>query len=245
MNEQLFYDLKRHSGLAPSMATQLARELGRRIVSGSDAPGSLIEDELALAERYQVSRSVVRDAVKILVGKGLLEVRRGIGTRVRARNLWGLLDDDVLAWHLAAPQDANFLRQLMDVRRVFEPKAALWAAERASDDDIAGIRQAIEAMALEVNSVEQFIVADASFHRAVLLAANNEFLAAMEGVIYSALLVSIRLTNNDPRDNTESIAIHRKVCEAIEKRNGKKAERLMLSLLESANNRLNKKVEGL
>ena len=67
----------------------------------------------------------------------------------------------------------------------------------------------------------------------------------MEGVIYSALLVSIRLTNNDPRDNTESIAIHRKVCRAIEKRNGKKAERLMLSLLEGANNRLHKKVKGL
>ena len=89
MNEMLYYDLKETSGLSPSLATQIARELGRRVVAGGYGVGELLEDEAALATRFQVSRSVIRDAVKILVGKGLLEVRRGIGTRVRERHRWG------------------------------------------------------------------------------------------------------------------------------------------------------------
>ena len=99
MNELIYYDLKQISGLTGSLASQVSRELGRRIVAGIYIENDLIEDEITLSKRYQVSRSVVRDAVKILVGKGLLEVRRGIGTRVKPRIEWVLLDNDVLAWH--------------------------------------------------------------------------------------------------------------------------------------------------
>ena len=87
----------------PSLSSHVASEIGRRIVIGQYLPGALVDDEGALAKRYQVSRIVVREAVKILVGKGLLDVRRGIGTRVKPRTECGLLDDDVLAWHLSAP----------------------------------------------------------------------------------------------------------------------------------------------
>ncbi|WP_282609382.1 FadR/GntR family transcriptional regulator [Pelagibius sp. Alg239-R121] len=238
MSEMIYYDLKQVAGLAPSLATHMARELGRRIVAGGYEPGRLVEDEAALAERYQVSRSVVRDAVKILVGKGLLEVRRGIGTRVRPRDSWGLLDNDVLAWYQSAPPSGEILRQLMDVRRVFEPKAALWAAERATPDDLAMIETAIERMEDEKGSVEDFVVADALFHRSILRAAQNEFLSAMEGIIFSALLSSIRLTNKDPRENQDSIPFHREVYEAIAAGDGERAERVMERLLGDAGNRL-------
>lgn len=103
MSELTYYDLRRSNAMSPSLPVQVAKELGRRIVAGTYTPGSLIDDENRLAERFQVSRVVVRDAVKILVGKGLLDVRRGIGTRVKTRDNWALLDDDVLAWHLSAP----------------------------------------------------------------------------------------------------------------------------------------------
>ena len=142
MNEHLFYDLKDKPALTRSLATQIVQELGRRIVSGAYGQGNLLEDEGRLAARYQVSRSVNRDAVKILVGKGLLEVRRGIGTRVRSRSAWALLDDDVLAWHQSAPADRAFLRQLMDLRLVIEPKAARWAAERGTAEGHALIAEA-------------------------------------------------------------------------------------------------------
>ncbi|MGI9504117.1 MAG: FadR/GntR family transcriptional regulator [Geminicoccaceae bacterium] len=238
MNEMLYYDLKEASGLTPSLASQTAREIGRRVVAGNYEVGRLLEDENALAARYQVSRSVVRDAVKILVGKGLLEVRRGIGTRVRERHRWGLLDDDVLAWHQSAPPSADFLRQLMDLRLVIEPKAARWAAERGTDDGHALIAEAQARMEQEKGAIEDFVVADALFHRAILRAANNELLLSMEGVIYAALMSSIRLTNADPRENEKSIPFHRAVTDQILKRNGDKAERRREKLLADANRRL-------
>jgi len=238
MNEMLYYDLKEVSGLSPSLATQIAREIGRRIVAGSYQVGDLLEDESALATRYQVSRSVIRDAVKILVGKGLLEVRRGVGTRVRERLRWGLLDDDVLAWHQSAPPSAEFLKQLMDLRLVIEPKAARWAAERGTDEGHALIAAAQDRMEQEKGSIEEFVIADALFHRSVLRASNNELLLSMEGVIYSALLSSIRLTNSDPRENERSIPFHRAVTDQILKRHGAKAESQMEKLLADANRRL-------
>ena len=104
MNELLYYDLKNVSGLTPGLATQVCREIGRRIVAGLFPEGQFIDDEIKLCKRYNVSKSVVREAVKILVAKGLLEVRRGNGTRVRQRASWNLLDDDVLAWHQGVEQ---------------------------------------------------------------------------------------------------------------------------------------------
>lgn len=244
MNEMLFYDLKESPGLTPSLSSQIAREIGRRIVAGTYPAGNLIEDEGALADRFQVSRSVVRDAVKILVGKGLLEVRRGIGTRVRARSSWGLLDDDVLAWHQSAPPSPDFLRQLMDFRLAIEPKAARWAAERGSAEGHALILAAQERMEAEKGSIEDFVVADAMFHRAILRAASNEFLVAVEGVIFSALMGSIRLTNSDPRDNETSIPFHRAVTDAILAGDGEAAERRMARLLADAQQRQGGRTHG-
>ena len=238
MNEHLFYDLKDKPALTRSLATQIVQELGRRIVAGAYGQGDLLEDEGALAARYQVSRSVIRDAVKILVGKGLLEVRRGIGTRVRSRSAWALLDDDVLAWHQSAPVSHAFLQQLTDLRLVIEPKAARWAAERGTAEGHALIAEAQARMEQEKGSIDDFIVADALFHRAVLRAADNEFLLAMESAVFSALLISIRLTNRDPRENEESIPFHRAVADAILARDAAEAEARMERLLADARLRL-------
>ena len=238
MNEHLFYDLKEKPALTRSLATQIVQELGRRIVAGAHGQGDLLEDEGTLAARYQVSRSVIRDAVKILVGKGLLEVRRGIGTRVRSRSAWALLDDDVLAWHQSAPVSHAFLQQLTDLRLVIEPKAARWAAERGTAEGHALIAEAQARMEQEKGSIDDFIVADALFHRAVLRAADNEFLLAMESAVFSALLISIRLTNRDPRENEESIPFHRAVADAILARDAAEAEARMERLLADARLRL-------
>ena len=245
MNEMVFYDLKESSGLTHSMADQVAREIGRRIVASAYQSGQLIEDENSLCERYQVSRSVVRDAVKMLVGKGLLEVRRGIGTRVRNRQSWSLLDDDVLAWHLSAPPRPEFLRQLIDIRVVIEPEAARWASMHGEDGEIAEIMKAQERMEQEKGSLEDFVVSDALFHRAVLRASGNEILRAMEGVIFSALLTSIRLTNSDARKNVESLPFHRNVAEAIVARDPEAAATNMKILLVDTQKRLNERLKAI
>ena len=238
MNEFLFYDLKEKPALTRSLSTQIVQELGRRIVAGAYGQGKLLEDEGTLATRYQVSRSVIRDAVKILVGKGLLEVRRGIGTRVRPRSAWGLLDDDVLAWHQSAPASHAFLQQLTELRLVIEPKAARWAAERGTAEGHALVAEAQTRMEQEKGSIDDFIVADALFHRAVLRASDNEFLLAMESAVFSALLISIRLTNRDPRENEESIPFHSAVADAILARDAAEAEARMERLLDDARHRL-------
>ena len=238
MNEFLFYDLKDKPALTRSLSTQIVQELGRRIAAGTYGQGDLLEDEGTLAARYGVHRTVIRDAVKILVGKGLLEVRRGIGTRVRPRSSWGLLDDDVLAWHQSAPVDRGFLQQLTDLRLVIEPKAARWAAERGTAEGHELIAKAQARMEEEKGSINDFVVADALFHRAVLRAAGNEFLLAMESAVFSALLISIRLTNRDPRENEESIPFHRAVTDAILARNAAEAEARMERLLADARLRL-------
>ncbi|SFC75970.1 transcriptional regulator, GntR family [Microbulbifer thermotolerans] len=238
MSELVYYDLKRSASMSPSLSVQVARELGRRIVAGAIETGTLLDEENALAERFKVSRVVIRDAVKILVSKGMLDVRRGIGTRVRPRTDWILLDDDVLAWHLSAPPNHEFLKQLLEIRIAFEPKAARWAAERGTEEDIATIRAACDQMEASVGSSEGFVVADALFHKAILSAAHNDILTAIEGVIYSALLVSIKITNQTRESNLQSVPFHREVLEAIAARDGDLAEQLTSKLLEDAAERL-------
>ncbi len=245
MNELLYYDLKDGTGVAPGLATQVSRELGRRIVGGHYREHDLIEDETRLTERFRVSKSVVREAVKLLVGKGLLEVRRGSGTRVRTRANWALLDDDVLAWHLSVAPKPDFLRQLMDIRRMMEPKAAAWAAQYGTKEQHAEIEAAQQKMEAGSQSIEEFVIADAMFHRAVLRAANNEILCSMEGVIFSALLSSIGLTNSDPRDNAGSIPFHRAVTNAICARDANLAEEKMTEHLTDTGERLENAISGL
>lgn len=244
MNEILYYNLKDAPTLAPSLVTQLCREMGRRIVGGYYDEGALIEDEGTLSTRFSVSKSVVREAVKLLVGKGLLEVRRGIGTRVRSRSHWALLDDDVLAWHLAAEPKPATLRQLMDMRRIIEPKAAALAARCGTDEQLAAIKAAQDKMDQEQRSSEHFAVADALFHQAILRATNNEFLLALEGVIFSALLGSIRLTNADPEQNRKSLPFHRDLLAAILARDAGAAEQAMERHLIDTSERLSALVPG-
>lgn len=238
MSELTYYDLRKTNSMSPSLPVQVAKELGRRIVAGTFAPDTLIDDENKLSERYQVSRVVIRDAVKILVGKGLLDVRRGIGTRVKPRSQWALLDDDVLAWHLSAPLNPEFLTQLMEFRLAFEPQAAGFAAERATSDDIMKIQSALDDMARLTDDVDQFVVADANFHSAILRASHNEMFISMECVIFSALLVSIRVTNQSSEENKASIPFHKEVFDAIRAKDSEKARKLTDSLLSDASQRL-------
>ncbi|MEM6460726.1 MAG: FadR/GntR family transcriptional regulator [Pseudomonadota bacterium] len=244
MTELLYYDLKDASGVVPGLATQVCRELGRRIVAGHFSEGMLIDDENRLCERYGVSKSVVREAVKLLVGKGLLDVRRGSGTRVRRRASWNLLDDDVLAWHQGIEPKPEFLRQLMDVRQMVEPNAAGWAAGTATVDQIERIRKAQSDME-RAASIQDFVVADALFHRSILRASNNELLTAMEGVIFSALLSSIKITNDDPLDNRErSLPLHREILKAIEAHDSEKATSAMRRHMADTYERLSNVLPG-
>ncbi len=239
MGGTTFNELKTVSAPVPSLGTDVAHQIGRSIVTGRYRPGSLIEDESSLASRFGVSRTVVRDAVKVLVGKGLLEVRRGIGTRVKLREQWALLDADVLAWRLSTPADSAMLLQLAEVRQLYEPQAAAWAAQRATQSEVADILDAVDDMSAKVADTEMFLAADARFHRSVLRAAHNELLFALSGMIYSSLFSKVRMKVPDPDTNRKIVPFHREVYNAINRRDDIDAKLRMTLLIEDASRRMN------
>ena len=245
MNEMFYYDLKGSTAVSLGLASQESREIDHRIVGGNYKEDSLIEDDGKTSQRFGVSKSVIREGIKVLVAKGILEVNRGSGTRVRRRASWALLDNDVLAWHLSVEPKPAFLLQLMDMRRMIETKAAAWAAMHGTDAKIKAIEAAQMRMKKGENSIEEFVLADAMFHRAILRAANNEILLSVKGVIFSALLISIRLTNADPRENARSVPFHRSVLSAIKAKDYALAEKEMTAHLIDTSARLECAISGL
>ena len=238
VHEAIFYDLKKNLNLMRSLSSQVAREIGRKIVSGKYHEGTLIEDENYLSEKFKVSRAVVRDAAKILVGKGLITIRRGIGTTVMPRSNWSLLDDDVIAWHLSSPLTEKQVYNLLELRMTIEPAAAWWAAERADSNDINQLEKYYKQMKNSTSSVDDYIKADALFHSSILDSSHNEYLIAFENLIFSSLLMSIRLTNIDFNLNKKSLPLHKKIIENIKNKNPKKAKEQMITHLKDTEKRL-------
>src|SRR4029078_2556995 len=123
----------------------VVHEIGVRILEGELKPGDTLPDNGSLAEP-EVSRTVVGEAIKVLAAKGLVESRPKVGTRVRPRRDWNLLDPDVLAWQVEAGADASFPAQALELRRMIEPAAARLAADRADESQIAALYAAYEEM---------------------------------------------------------------------------------------------------
>ena len=121
--------------------------IGRRIVRGELAPGDILPEQGELSRMLGVSRTVIREATKVLAAKGLVESRSKRGTVVLPRSDWRLLDPDVLAWLSEAGLDPEFLRSMFEVRKIIEPAAVRLAAERATPEELAAIQSTFEAMA--------------------------------------------------------------------------------------------------
>jgi DNA-binding FadR family transcriptional regulator len=163
-----------------------AEEIGTRILRGDFAPGALLPNEAEWCKRLHMSRSAVREAIKMLKAKGLLNSRPKVGTRVEPRERWNLLDRDVLAWYLTTPDRDRFLKSVQEMRRIFEPEAAALAAVHRDAGQMAAISEACRDMGT-ATSVESRIEADVRFHLGILSAAGNEFLVPFGFLIESAL----------------------------------------------------------
>jgi DNA-binding FadR family transcriptional regulator len=188
------------------------RELGLRIVGGSLRPGCALPNEEDLGAELGVSRTVVREAVKALLAKGLVEVRPRTGTRVRPRRAWHLLDPDVMAWQFETVEGtAQDLHELRDVRATIEPSAARLAAERRTDDELAQIDAHCRRMEAAVAEPAALAVAEADFHAAVVDAAHNALLSYVNAVTRVALEAT-----DVPSDATPTaMALRRGVADAI------------------------------
>jgi len=169
-----------------SVHASLANEIGTRIVRGDYPPGSILPNEARWSQTFDVSRSAVREAIKMLMAKGLLVSRPKIGSRVEPRERWNLLDRDVLTWYATSPNREAFLRTVQEFRYIIEPEATAMAALRHTDQQMAEISAACRAMG-EATSLPARTQADTQFHLAILRATGNELLVPLGALIESAL----------------------------------------------------------
>ena len=214
---------------------RIANTLGERIVSGRHPPGRALPTEIELCASLSVSRSALREAFKLLGAKRLIVSRQKVGTLVRPRADWNMLDPEVLAWHLRAAPTDGFVTGLFEVRKIIEPSAAALAAERRSPDALARIESALADMYRFQGGAGDLTSADLRFHQAILDATGNYFLASFGAVIESSLLASFQLSWDGLHHTPEySLRQHQGVAEAIREQRPADAYAIMTQLLRSA-----------
>jgi GntR family transcriptional regulator, galactonate operon transcriptional repressor len=214
---------------------QVAGALGKDICSGLIKPGQLLPPEADLCERFGFSRIVIREAIKFLAAKGLLEVTRRVGTLVLEPTRWNLFDPDIIVWRAdAAVFDPILSRDLMEMRRIIEPAAVRLAALRASDEDRRHLRSAYMAMARAVAGKGDYVKADLAFHTTILSACGNQFVRQMQDAMGALLRVSFEVITTKPGGPAHSLPLHEAVCEAIERGDAEAAERATLLLIDGA-----------
>ena len=200
-----------------SMHAQIVQELGVHIVSGRFKPEEKLPPEATLCEEYKVSRPVLREATRVLTAKGLVFSKPRVGTVVRPRAEWHLLDPDVLFWLMRSTPHSEFFNTLAGVRRILEPEIAALAATTATDADIAVIEDAYQRMAA-AQTREEMLQPDLDFHRAIADATHNDLLAYMCNMLSLPLRESINLTNMRPNIQELSLPRHQAILTAIKNR---------------------------
>jgi DNA-binding FadR family transcriptional regulator len=211
----------------------VAEAIGSRIVRGSYLPGSVLPNEARWASDFDVSRSVVREAIKILMAKGLLTSRPKVGSRVEPKDHWNLLDRDVLTWWTASPDSEKVLRSLQQFRRIIEPEAAALAAELRTDDQMRAISAACHDMA-RAQALHERTLADMRFHLCILKASGNELLVPLGGLIDSALQNLFALITRTAGDLHYAQSLHNRIEKAIAERKPKAARLAVKHLLDNS-----------
>lgn len=212
----------------------IARDLGTAILTGRHQPGDLFEGEIEASDRLGVSRTAYREAVRILVAKGMLESRPKAGTRVLPRNRWNVLDPEMLAWMFAGEPDAHFIRDLFELRGVIEPAAAEFAARRRTDDQLAVMDAALAEMARYGLSAPEGRAADQRFHNMILAATHNDALEALASSVGAAVGWTTTFKHRKKLMPRDPLPDHRAVFQAIAARDTAAARTSMAELLRLA-----------
>ncbi|MFM0325773.1 FadR/GntR family transcriptional regulator [Caballeronia glebae] len=214
---------------------QVLNQMGEQICSGKFAPGEILPAEPILAEQMQVSRITIRETMKSLSAKGMLEVRRRYGTIVLPRSQWQLFDPDVITWRArAGTLDPGLIEDLMELRLIIEPNAAKLAAKRATDDDRKAVRRAYKAMERAVAGHGEYVPADLAFHGAILTACHNQFVQQMQNALSAILRTSFELSSEIAGGPARSLPMHEALCIAIEQGDPETAEQAVLTLIRRA-----------
>ncbi|MCO6184684.1 FadR/GntR family transcriptional regulator [Rhizobium sp. L1K21] len=220
-----------------SANSSVVNMIGQAIVGGVYEPGSLLPGEVEMRERYSVSRTALREAYSKLTAKGLLTARPKVGTSVRSRMQWNMLDPEVLSWHLQTLPARDIAVDLYALRRMIEPGAAELAAKLHTSEDMQRIDDAHKDMSLNASNEHDLVEADFRFHMAILSATKNPFINAFSALIHAAMISSFEISWRGAEVIKEQrLNQHGAVADAIRSRDSALAKQRMQELLDDSIN---------
>jgi DNA-binding FadR family transcriptional regulator len=208
--------------------------LGEAIIGGRYPAGSSIPPEPLLCDEFGVSRTVIREAVKSLVAKGLLVTGPKVGTRVLPEDNWNWFDPDVVLWKSKMGLTREFLRDLQELRRAVEPVGVRLAAQRATAADIAEIELAYAGMKAAIELGGDYVSHDLAFHQGLLRACHNRMVVQMSKALGALLRTSFEISTTRPDGPSSSLPLHRAVLDAVIARDARAAEKASLVLIDGA-----------
>ncbi|TYC06648.1 FadR family transcriptional regulator [Micromonospora sp. WP24] len=214
---------------------RVLEHLGTAICGGELTPGAVLNiDELV--DRYAVSRSVIREVLRVLASMGFIETRRRVGVLIRPATSWNVFDPQVIRWRLASAGRMAQLRSITELRTAVEPHAALLAAVRADHDeasDLVGLAAKMWA-AGKAGDEERFLSLDIEFHRRVLRASGNEMFLRLQDLIAEVLTGRHKHHLMPHHPHEQALQLHAEVAQAIQRHDGERARRAMVELMEQA-----------
>jgi DNA-binding FadR family transcriptional regulator len=214
---------------------RVTREIALGVMRGAIGRAeSALSTEGDLCRHFNVSRTILREAVKVLAAKGLIEVRPKTGIRARPRNEWNLVDPDLLGWLCEAGVDDLFVRDLCEVRAIVEPAAAELAAARASAEEVAEILHWYRLIEANTDNEEARLEADRNFHSTIFTACHNVFLTQMNTTVGVALRATQQIGIHLPQVMEESVLAHKKVADAIARRDSAGSRAAMQRLVQQS-----------
>jgi DNA-binding FadR family transcriptional regulator len=220
-----------------SLHDQLVRHLALRIMRGNPKElGPILTTETVLARHLKVSRNALREALKVLAAKGMVEVRARTGIHIRPDHEWNMLDPGLLQWRCEVGVDQKFARNLCQIRLLLEPWAAEAAASQATDEQIGSLFAAYQTMVESdrTGNFEAYKDADVQFHLIIGRASKNDLLVRINDNISAAMELILELTRHRGETRPTALAQHGAVAEAIRQRDPAAARAAMVELLKLA-----------
>src|SRR5690606_29641283 len=216
----------------PRVKSGVTTALALDICTSVFQPGSFLPRENDLCERYGVSRTVIREALKVLEAKRLVRGRSRVGTVVCERDEWNIIDPQLIEWLGDTILELGLLECILEARQVIEPAAAVLAAEKASLQEIADLEQAWQMMRDSEHDPVAFTEADAQFHACLLKASHNQVFAQLARTIEAALNYMLQQSNNAVVTREEAVRAHGLLVEALRMRDSAAAQRHSMGILE-------------
>ncbi|CAN7369611.1 FCD domain-containing protein [Trinickia sp. LjRoot230] len=196
--------------------------------------GAILPPQDVLSKEFDVSRTVMREALSMLLARHMLDVRPKVGTRIRAMRDWRMIDEDVVNWRFRAKPDPLFMRDVIEFRMLIEPRAAAQAAARASVAEVAAIREAFDVFKTLAPSDTGYAAANEALHTRIVSASGNQFFMQMAAIIRGALAATQPMLVGKAGGWEISVSTHERLVDAIERRDPKEAEAAALALIEFA-----------